>query len=97
METWQIGEVSMNELWGNIEVAGACAGSKRYLVGCLGGWGNVDSIEKGDEFEVTNQEGRGLVVIWKGFKGREMNVEVDEKGWGQVASQAGDKVEAGGW
>jgi hypothetical protein len=94
MDGWGIGEVSMNELWGNIEVAGACAGSKRYLVGCLGGYGDVDPIESGGEFEVKHVEGRGLVVVWKGFKGREKDVEVDAKEWGQVpVQQAG----AGGW
>ena len=95
MDGWGIGEVSMNELWGNIEVAGACAGSKRYLVGCLGGYGDVDPIESGGEFYVKHVEGRELVVVWKGFKGREKDVEVDAKEWGQVPVQ--QQAGAGGW
>jgi hypothetical protein len=95
MEQWQIGQVSMNELWGNIDIAGACAGSKRYLVGCLGGYGNVDPIENGGEFEVKKEQGRGLVVVWKGFKGREKDVEVDSKEWGNVPVNNGGQ--AGGW
>jgi len=98
MDEWRIGEVSMNELWGNINVVGACAGSKRYLVGCLGGYGDVDPIEAGGEFEVKKQEGRGLVVVWKGFKGREEEVQVERDGreWGQVPVPA-QQSSAGGW
>ena len=38
---WGLGEVSLTELWGVGDICGACAGSKRYLVACLGGWGDV--------------------------------------------------------
>lgn len=90
----------MNELWGNIDIAGSCAGSKRYLVGCLGGYGDVEPIatENAGEFEVIQVEGRGLVVVWKGFKGRSEEVEVDGKEWGQVpVQQATAGAGAGGW
>jgi hypothetical protein len=40
-------DVSLNELWGDDEIAGACNGSKRYLVGLLGGWGNCPAISTG--------------------------------------------------
>lgn len=98
MQAWQIGKVSMNELWGNIDVAGACAGSKRYLVGCLGGWGDVEPIEaqgKG-EFAVSKEEGRGLVVSWSGFKKQQSAVEADGAEWGQAKTVEGQKG-AGGW
>lgn len=91
----------MNELWGDMDVAAACAGSKRYLVGCLGGYGNVDPIEAtasaSDGFEVKQVEGRGLVVVWKGFKGRQKDVEVDSKEWGQVPAVSQPGAGAGRW
>lgn len=41
-------ELSLTELWGMANVAAACAGSKRYLVACLGGWGDVPpALERG--------------------------------------------------
>jgi hypothetical protein len=87
----------MNELWGNIEVAGACAGSKRYLVGCLGGWGDVEPVESGGgEFTIGKEEGRGLVVGWSGFKKEQKDVEVDSAEWGQAKTVEGQKG-AGGW
>jgi hypothetical protein len=86
----------MNELWGNLDVAAACAGSKRYLVGCLGGWGNVDPIESGAGFEVRHEQDRGLVVLWKDFKKAEEAVEADQKEWGTNGTVEGQKG-AGGW
>lgn len=97
LQAWQIGQVTMNELWGNIEVAGACAGSKRYLVGCLGGWGDVEPVESGgEEFTISKEEGRGLVVGWSGFKKEQKDVEVDSAEWGQAKTVEGQKG-AGGW
>lgn len=40
-------ELSLTELWGMPGVAGACAGSKRWLVACLGGWGDVADAWEG--------------------------------------------------
>ena len=98
LHSWQIGEVSLTELWGSMDVAGACAGSKRYLVGCLGGWGDVDGIEPAGDFEVTSQQGRGLVVRWNGFKKDETPVEADAKEWGQgLKGVEGAAPGAGGW
>lgn len=37
--------VSLTELWGLPGIAAACAGSKRHLVSCLGGWGNCPPYE----------------------------------------------------
>lgn len=73
MESWNVGDVSLNELWGDDEIAGACNGSKRYLVGLLGGWGNCPAISTGgggSEFVVRKERGKGLWVTWKKF-GRE--------------------------
>lgn len=100
LSSWQVGEVSLTELWGSMDVAAACAGSKRYLVGCLGGWGNVDGIEPapGGEFEVTSRKGRGLVVRWNGFRKDQTPVEADAKEWGQGVK--GDETApsgTGGW
>lgn len=96
LTNWQVGEVSLTELWGNIDVAAACAGSKRYLVGCLGGWGNVDPIEPAGEFEVvaSGQPGRGLVVKWTGFKKDQPPVDADAKEWGQGQGQGTIPVES---
>ena len=85
-----------------MQVAAACAGSKRYLVGCLGGWGNVDAIEVAGDFEVVNQQGRGLVVKWTGFKKVQPPSEADAKEWGQGTGAKTRPVEgatpgAGGW
>jgi hypothetical protein len=97
MQMWQIGKVSMNELWGDMGVAGACAGSKRYLVGCLGGWGDVEPLEPGvgSGFEVQKGES-GLVVLWPEFKKDEVDVEVDGKEWGKTKTVEGQQG-AGGW
>ncbi|OCF57476.1 hypothetical protein L486_04934 [Kwoniella mangroviensis CBS 10435] len=68
-QNWNIDEVSVDELWGVHEVSGRCAGSKRYLVSVLGGFGDCTAMHgAGDEFEVKKERGRGLRVKWKYFK-----------------------------
>lgn len=44
MQSWQVGQVSLGELWGDLDLATSCGGSKRWLVGCLGGYGDVPAI-----------------------------------------------------
>lgn len=92
LENWQVGQVSLTELWGNMDVAASCAGSKRYLVGCLGGWGDVDTIEPAGEFEVvaatasaSGHRGKGLIVRWNGFKKDQLSVDADARERGQGA------------
>ncbi|OCF41155.1 hypothetical protein I317_05069 [Kwoniella heveanensis CBS 569] len=83
---WNVGEVSLDEVWGVYEVSGRCAGSKRYLVSCLGGWGDCEREleplspeEEGasnaeeddkDDFQVTRVKRRGLSVRWNKFTQR---------------------------
>ena len=68
MQRWNTGQVTLAEVWGVDEIAGACAGSKRYLVGCLGGWGDCPAIgPNGGEFEVGRERARGFTVKWNGF------------------------------
>lgn len=55
------GRLSLPELWGKDEIARMCCGSKRYLVACLGGWGDCPSVHSESEFEVF-EEGGGLWV-----------------------------------
>jgi hypothetical protein len=69
------------------EIAGACAGSKRYLVRCLGGWGDVDALQEASkgELEVIKPRRRRLAIRWKGKKVEEQKVEgmeVDQEGLG---------------
>lgn len=99
LQSWQTGEVSLTELWGSIDVAGACAGSKRYLVGCLGGYGDVDAIEQAGEFAViANQQARGLRAKWEGFKPDEPALEASTREWGE-GKAVGDNATPGqgGW
>ncbi|WWD02359.1 hypothetical protein V865_000398 [Kwoniella europaea PYCC6329] len=68
-KSWKIDEVSLDELWGVHEVSGRCAGSKRYLVSVIGGFGDCTAIDgASEEFEVKKEKGRGLRVRWKDFK-----------------------------
>ena len=97
---WNVGEVGLEELWGVDAVAGACVGSKRYLVGVLGGWGDQPALvnSEGGEFEVRKQKGRpGLRVRWNAFEGRPETKEEDR---GQeLPERRGADVDgvAGGW
>ncbi|RXK38257.1 hypothetical protein M231_04429 [Tremella mesenterica] len=68
MEKWNVSVVTLTELWGNTAVSLASGGSKRWLITCLGGWGDVQgSGETG--FEVRRERGKGFVVMWKNVKG----------------------------
>lgn len=70
--SWQVGQVTLSELWGSPEVCAVCAGSKRWLVAALGGWGDVgpgpEASGRGGEFAVSSERGRGLTVRWNGFQ-----------------------------
>ena len=58
-------EVGLNELWSITDIAVACAGSKRYLVSTLGGYGDCGPTEKPTgEFTVDKKAKVGLVVRW---------------------------------
>ena len=67
LEAWNVGDVSLAELWGNSKVCGSCAGSRRYLVGCLGGWGDCQALCDGGGLKVYRQKEGGLKVRWEGF------------------------------
>jgi hypothetical protein len=94
VEEWNVPEVSLNELWGVDEIAGACNGSKRYLVGLLGGWGDVPAITTlgGGDFEVKKERGKGFKVVWKKYQKKEAP---KEEPWGQKMEQRPEA--AGGW
>lgn len=93
MEMWDSGDISLDELWGVDEICGACNGSKRYLIGVLGGWGNCPGVTGlGDEFEVKREKGRGFRVVWRKFVKRPRKVEEQ---WGDVRQQT--KPSLGGW
>ena len=97
---WNVGEVGLDEIWGVDAVAGACVGSKRYLVGVLGGWGDQPALvgSEGGEFEVGKQKGRaGLRVRWTSFSGKQA---VNEGSRGQRLpdrKEADADGQAGGW
>ncbi len=93
MERWRIGEVSLTELWGVTSVASSCGGSKRYLVGCLGGFGDCSAIlPLQDEFDVRRERGRGILIRWKGW--RDSVVEPKED-WGRMEVETTEL--AGDW
>ncbi|KAL7423523.1 hypothetical protein Q5752_001103 [Cryptotrichosporon argae] len=77
---WHVGDVSVTVLWGDLRIAEACGGSKRWLVACLGGWGDVCGVavlhtvrangviaapEGEDDLQVVGRID-GLHVRWKG-------------------------------
>ncbi|GMK58459.1 hypothetical protein CspeluHIS016_0504910 [Cutaneotrichosporon spelunceum] len=53
--------LSLPELWGMGNIAPMCCGSKRYLVACLGGWGDCPSVHEGAGFKVFEKD-NGLWV-----------------------------------
>ena len=97
-QSWDVGQVSLDELWGCHDVCGACAGSKRWLVAALGGWGDVKPDPSGgEEFTVTSERGRGLAVRWKAFRPRQVSTAA-EPAWGRPAtSAASGGGDTGGW
>lgn len=95
MEAWRIGVVSVEELWAVPEVAGACAGSKRYFLACVGGYGDVPAQGGEDEFEVGKVSGMSLAVRWKRWKGED-GVVSEEVVSGRAGTAAGG-AETGGW
>ena len=94
MERWDVGSVSLGELWAVRQVAESCAGSKRWLVGCLGGWGNCPALAGDSDSAVEKQRERGLVVRWKVWTGKE-----EEKGeeWGGMEVDQTSTERSGGW
>lgn len=97
MDRWAIEQVSLAELWGVSEVAGACAGSRRYLVRCMGGWGDCPAVQEQDdeEFEVRKGRGRGLVVRLRKSGGK---VEVPrEEVWGRMEVDKTEERQVGVW
>ncbi|KAK8854967.1 hypothetical protein IAR55_003707 [Kwoniella newhampshirensis] len=96
---WNIGEVSLDELWAVLEVAGACAGSKRWLVGSLGGWGDCASIDPGneDEFEVRKERGSAFTVRWNRFVSRGQVDGQEEDRWGEKMEGIVESEQTGGW
>ncbi|ORY35334.1 hypothetical protein BCR39DRAFT_508846 [Naematelia encephala] len=96
-ERWNIDRVSLSELWGVKEISVACGGSLRYLVGCLGGWGDARPVGVlASDFAVIKQRGGGLVVEWKKF----VPVRIDEPAsWRSDVDMEGpsDGASSGGW
>lgn len=107
LNTWGIGSVSLGELWGNEELAaGVCGGSKRWLVGCLGGWGDQEAIKEddgGDEgefevkWEIPTEGGRGLVVSWRGFKPIKKDGQDGAEGMKKLPPREEPSEKTGGW
>ncbi|WVW85856.1 hypothetical protein I302_107894 [Kwoniella bestiolae CBS 10118] len=97
-QRWNIGEVSLDELWGVHEISGRCAGSKRYLVSVLGGFGDCPSIQgSSDDFEVKMEKGQGLRVRWRGFTPVQQASKAEDS-WGKVIPpRQGDEGQSGGW
>ncbi|WVQ85706.1 hypothetical protein IAT38_007872 [Cryptococcus sp. DSM 104549] len=87
-------EITLDELWGSHEIAGACAGSKRWLVGCLGGWGDCAPVVTGDEFEVRRRKGKGFTVRWRDWAPK---APVKEEEWGTPMDGVEAKEDADGW
>lgn len=77
-------EVSLAELWGVLDIAGTCGGSKRWLVGSLGGYGDCPPLDGNDEdefeFKVKKVKGMGLAVQWKEWTPRAEEIPRD---WGK--------------
>ncbi|WWC63055.1 uncharacterized protein I303_105654 [Kwoniella dejecticola CBS 10117] len=93
---WNVGEVSLDEIWGVHEVSGRCGGSKRHLVGSLGGFGDCPSTSGSSEFEIRQEHGRGLIVRWNEFKPVEDKRQ--EERWGQPIQQSAVPLtRSGGW
>ncbi|WWD18873.1 hypothetical protein CI109_103328 [Kwoniella shandongensis] len=95
---WNVGEVSLDEVWSVLEIAAACAGSKRWLVGSLGGWGDCDPVngENNREFEVRKEKGRGLSVRWNSFTQVDGEVYRGEE-WGTKMEGVESSAQTGGW
>ncbi|WVO13041.1 hypothetical protein L204_100650 [Cryptococcus depauperatus] len=71
-----VNEVSLEELWGVFDISGACAGSKRYFVACLGGWGDCPALEEREtDFVVKKVKGHDLMVMWKDWKPKQGETE----------------------
>ncbi|KAK4687932.1 small RNA 2'-O-methyltransferase, partial [Tremellales sp. Uapishka_1] len=94
MRYWDRGTISLGELWAVENVAQRCGGSKRYLVACLGGYGDVDALDGQNDFKVERDRGRGLKVVWKEFVEKP---KVKEQTWGPERKDDGPKEAADGW
>ncbi|KAI9637196.1 uncharacterized protein MKK02DRAFT_23746 [Dioszegia hungarica] len=105
LTAWKIGEVSLGELWGDsVLAAGLCGGSKRWLVGCLGGWGDQVSLLEDaageGEFHVgwddPGRAGRGMTVRWNQYKAAK--TEEDEgRGMKELPPREEPSEKTGGW
>lgn len=72
MSAWQDPEVTLDEVWNDERVAGACAGSKRTLVCALGGLGDCPGRsgvvgDQSDEWQVvwSRYTVGGMRIRWK--------------------------------
>lgn len=103
MRQWNVPEVSLAELWGDKNVSGAAGGSKRYLVGALGGYGDVapakeEQVTNGestDEFEVMEKGEQGVFVRWKRFE--QGQTPSSGETWGEVPTREPPSAATGGW
>lgn len=110
MQSWGVGQVSLGELWGDADLADMCGGSRRYLVGSLGGWGDQPDLgqtggtDKAEQAELTvesedpAQGGRGLVVRWSGHTPtREPDASGAHGGWQGIEQRQPPSDATGGW
>lgn len=98
MAGWKVGSVSLSEIWGDETIARMCGGSKRYLVGCLGGYGDRPAVEglgeRAGEFKVDKDDNGLVYIVWNGYK---PEVREEEKEWGVAPSRTEASTETGGW
>ncbi|ORX38723.1 hypothetical protein BD324DRAFT_577826 [Kockovaella imperatae] len=94
---WNVGQVSIGELWARSDISLACAGSKRYFVSCLGGWGDCPPARQGGagECEVYNERGQGLSVRWKSFQ--PVTTERHQSWGSEQRELEGPSEKTGGW
>lgn len=99
MRQWDVGTVSVQEIWSQLEIAVACAGSKRWLVGSLGGWGDCAPNENGidDELKVFKERGRALSIKWREWQPTQPPAASHEGYASQPERSDEEKRSTGGW
>ena len=99
MTRWKQPSISVAELWAVPEVSGSCAGSKRHLVSCLGGWANCPpkAHSPSGEFEVYREKDKGLYIRWNGFKPEDSKEEAETWGASQKMDVDTPSDKTGGW
>lgn len=100
MQRWNIGLVSVQEIWSQLDIAVACGGSKRWLIGSLGGWGNCAPVERSsdEDLRVVKERGRALSIKWESWKPAQAT-EVAAEGYTPHTAERTEeeKRTTGGW